>query len=97
MRVFVSNKARADLNEIYDYIALDSIFFATRTINQILQFIEQIGWFPNSGRISTEYNDPSIRERFYLTYRIGYKVFEDRVEIATIRHMSRMIGKVGHE
>ncbi len=90
MKVNLSDKAVADLDEISDYIAADSVFFANRTVNQILQVTEQLSRFPQSGRVSTEYNDPNIRERFFRGYRIGYKILEHSIEIATIRHMSRL-------
>ena len=51
-----------DLKTINDFISLDSKFYADRFINRIIQRVEQLVFFPESGRIVPEKNNPEIRE-----------------------------------
>ncbi len=90
MKVNLSDRAIADLDEIYKFISADSEYFAKRTVDQLLDITDELGRFPYSGRISKEYKDSNIRERFFRSYRIGYKIKPYSVEIATIRHASRL-------
>ena len=63
-----------DLKEIHDYIAQDSIRYATITINKIYQKAQIIIDNPILGRIVPEFNDKMIREVISGNYRILYIV-----------------------
>ena len=49
---------------INDFISLDSKFYAARFINRLIQRVDQLVLFPDSGRIVPEKNNPEIRELY---------------------------------
>jgi toxin ParE1/3/4 len=91
MKVRIAPSARSDLRSIYDYIAEDSPFHARQTIERIGKLIDDIGDQPYSGRIVPEFEDPSLRERLYKSYRIIYRIRIDHLEVITIFHTARML------
>ncbi len=50
-----------DLRLIYNYISVDSPFYANRFISKIILRVEQLETMPLSGRIVPEKEDPTIR------------------------------------
>lgn len=83
-------KANEDLNCIYDYIARDSIYYANKTVNEIINKTEYLLMFPYMGRKIPEYNNINLREIIYKSYRILYKV-NSNIDILNIFHHSRDI------
>lgn len=63
-----------DLRLIYNYISVDSPFYAKRFISKIILRVEQLETMPLSGSIVPEKEDPTIRELIEGNYRIFYKV-----------------------
>jgi len=90
-RLIWSPRAARDLEEICEYIAQDSEYFARTFAQQILVLIESIPGFPNAGRMVPEYQRNELRERIFQNYRIVYRVKPDVVEIAAIVHGARRI------
>ncbi len=77
-----------DLNNIANYIALDSEFYAHDFISRIITSIEQLLNFPASGRIVPELDDEKTRELIYHNYRIVYKFVNKDIIIVIISHGS---------
>jgi plasmid stabilization system protein ParE len=69
-----------DLKAINDFISLDSKFYAARFINRLIQRVDQLVLFPDSGRIVPEKNNPEIRELIEGNYRI----FTDSIKISLL-------------
>lgn len=86
-----TKKSVADLKNIFDYISLDSEFYATRFVNQLIQQVEQLKKFPISGRVVPELMNPNIRELITGNYRIFYRQSKHHVTILRIHHSSRNI------
>lgn len=86
--------SRKDLRAIFDYIARDSLAYASATIGEIVDSIEHLRKHPNLGRMVPEYGNPAIRELIVMGYRVVYRVAGSRVAIAAIVHGSRDL--VGH-
>ena len=84
------HKANEDLNSIYNYIARDSIYYANKTVNEIINKTEYLLMFPYMGRKIPEYNNINLREIIYKSYRILYKV-NSNIDILNIFHHSRDI------
>lgn len=80
-----------DLRLIYDYISIDSPFYAERFISKIISRVDQLENMPLSGRIVTEKDDPSIRELIEGNYRIFYKVNKTNISILRIHNSAREI------
>lgn len=51
MRIKWSEPALVDLEEIRDYIAKDSEYYATRLVEKIIQAVEALERFPAMGRV----------------------------------------------
>jgi plasmid stabilization system protein ParE len=79
-----SPRAASNLEEICDFIAKDSQYYAILFAKRVTAIVKAIPQFPKSGRIVPEYNDDNIREKIYEGYRIVYRLRPDIVEIVAI-------------
>jgi len=68
--VIWTDPAIKSLKQIHDFIATDSKYYATETIDRIILKSEQLSSFPNMGRIVPEINEKTIREIFIYSYRL---------------------------
>ncbi len=80
-----------DLKAINDFISLDSKFYATRFINKLLQRVDQLILFPESGRIVPEKNNPEIRELIEGNFRFFYKQHKNFITILRIHNAAKRI------
>lgn len=81
-----SPRAVSNLDEICDYIAGDSDYYARLFAKRIIAIVKDIPQFPRAGRIVPEYKDENLREKIYQDYRIVYRLKNDAVEIVAICH-----------
>ena len=65
MIIVWSSPAVADLENLRDYIAHDSPYYAAIFIEKIIAAVEKIISFPLMGRIVPEYGNKNIREVIY--------------------------------
>jgi toxin ParE1/3/4 len=82
-----------DLKLIFEYISIDSHFYASRFINKIVDRVEQLIVFPESGRIVPEKEDTTIRELIEGNYRIFYRLQKNNVTVLRIHNSARRIKK----
>jgi plasmid stabilization system protein ParE len=87
-------QAADDLEAIHEFIARDSAHYARLVVERLIQAIDQLEQFPDSGRIVPELSDPTIREIVRSSYRIVYRRRTETVELLTIFHASREIPDV---
>ena len=87
MKIAWSHKAEKQLNQIFEYIAADSTFYAYRTVQQIILRVEDLARQPWQGRVVPEYEREEIREVFYSPYRIIYLLSDDQVEVLSVIHV----------
>ena len=81
-----------DLKEIFDYIAEDSVRYATITTSKIYQIAQVISNKPHIGRIVPEFNEKLIRELITDNYRIIYRIkSEIQVDILRVYHTARLL------
>lgn len=76
MNVIITNRAREDLIEIFDYNSGKSIKFAIETDKKIRSYIKDLEIFPYVGRYVPEIPNKRYRERIYKKYRIIYYISE---------------------
>lgn len=88
-----SPSAKFDLNDIGAFLAEDRPSSAKRFVKVLLQSVEILADFPESGRIVPEFGDPSIRELIRRPCRIVYRIDRERcnIEIVRIWHSARGI------
>ncbi len=79
-----TEKAIKSLEDIAEFIANDSLFYAKKTVESIHSLTDTLKIFPKVGRRVPEYNKINIRELIYKTYRIIYKVEAKRIYILTV-------------
>lgn len=84
-------QAVEDLEAIQDFIARDSVHYASVVIERLVAAVEQVARFPDSGRVVPELDDPEIREVIRRPYRIVYRRRTEVIEILTVFHASRRI------
>ena len=84
-------RARADLKDIYDYIAEDSPINAKRVVNKILDKAEPLVDLPAIGKIVPEANNDLLREINVQSWRIIYHVHNSQISIVTVIHKRRHI------
>ncbi len=83
-----------DLKSIRDYIAQDSVRYASITINRIYDRAQILSNQPLAGRIVREFDDPKIRELIIGNYRLVYLIInEESIEILRIYNSARLLKK----
>lgn len=82
-----------DLEEIRDFIARDSDFYAKIFIEKIIESVEKLTNFPEMGRRVEEFDDLALRELIYGNYRIIYRIKSNDIQILAILHCARKIPK----
>jgi len=63
-KIIWSPRSANNLEEICDYIARDSEYYAALVAKRIFEIVETIPEFPELGRVVPEYQNVAIRERF---------------------------------
>ncbi|OGW29803.1 MAG: hypothetical protein A2X59_09010 [Nitrospirae bacterium GWC2_42_7] len=89
-----SPRAASHFEDICEYIAKDSKYYATLFARKVLSIVKSIPQFPKSGRVVPEYNDEDLREKLYENYRIVYRIKEATIEIVAICHGSRLLENI---
>ena len=93
-RIVWLTKANNDLIDIYNYISKDSIYYAMKTVNEIINKIEILRIFPYSGRILNDIVNEEYRELIYKSYRIIYKIKISTIYIHRVWHSAREISNI---
>jgi len=86
-----TSQAADDLEAIVEFISADSPHYARLLAMDILEAVERLADFPQSGRIVPEIRAPEIREILLGNYRIIYRVRTEAVEILTVYHGARLL------
>ena len=68
-----SERAIADIEDIYDYIAKDSTVYAQLNTETIIKSVERLKRFPESGRHLPEFSKLPHREVIVGNYRVVYR------------------------
>lgn len=85
-----SQQAVDDLVGIRDFIARTSPRYAEVTVHKLVEAVERLRSFPESGRVVPELDEPSVREVIHGAYRIMYEVRPPtRIEVLTVFRGSR--------
>ena len=74
----------------FSYIENESPLNADRFEAKIFEILDLVCLNPFMGRMSIELKDEMVREVIiYGTFRIIYEIFDDRIEILTIRRIAQ--------
>ena len=87
------SSARIDLIQIYSYIYQDSVYYSIKTINNIIDLVDNLKYLPYMGRKIPEFDDKNRRELIYKSYRIMYSIESNIILIRRIWHSKRKVTK----
>ena len=90
-RVSWSPTALDDVDAVAEYISRDSGAYARAVVTKIRDTARMLRRFPNAGRVVPELGDYTIRERFVYSYRLIYRIRDDRVLIVAVVHGRRLL------
>lgn len=88
-KIIWTKSALADLDDIANYIAKDSSFYAAAFVSEVRNASRSLDHFAARGHIVPEFQNRQIREIFIGGYRILYKFTRQRVYILGIVHGTR--------
>jgi len=91
MKVQWTQNAIGHLANIYEYIAINSPFYAKRMVDEITRRSEQIADQHFSGRKVPEYDAQDIRELIEKPYRIIYRIKPDQIDVLAVIHGAQLL------
>ena len=97
MRVHWTNRARARLKLIYEYINEESPRSAIQMVDKITTRSLQLDSLPNLGRQVPEYRRSDIREVHERPYRIIYKIKPEQIDVLTVMHYRQILPADVHQ
>ena len=80
-----------DLDAIAEYISADSPRYAAAVVERFKSASRDLLRFPRMGPVVPEWNDESYRQRIIYSYRLIYRIRQDRVEILAVIHGARLL------
>ena len=89
MTVEITKHADKDIDDIEDFIATNSRFYAQKTSNKIYDVIENLSIFPNMGQRVPEIPKDWVREYIYDNYHIIYGIKKDKIKVYAVIHSAR--------
>jgi plasmid stabilization system protein ParE len=81
--------ARADLDEIWDYISADSVGAAARVVDEILQSVKNLIPFPHRGHQRPDLTRSPLRFIHVRDYLIAYAPDERPLWVVAVMHGHR--------
>ena len=84
-----TGSATNDLEEVAEFIARDSRFYATTVVKEARKAARSLRVSAERGRVVPESNSSNIRELFLWKYRLIYKVTSHHVYILAFIHGAR--------
>ena len=93
MKITWAPRAKRRAGEYGEHIAQDNEEAAYAWLVGIFEEVERLKDFPEQGRVVPEIGHPDVREIFYMSHRIIYKIGSRRIRIVTIRHGRQLLDK----
>jgi len=86
-----TERAKGDLQEVYNFIARDSPRAADALVERIARAADRLAAFPESGRTMPEFPTLPYREVIVGNYRVLYRIERECVWIAAVVHGRRLL------
>jgi toxin ParE1/3/4 len=93
MKITWSPLAQNKLTDIADYIAQDKPGAALNWVESVLDQVENLALFPNSGRVVPELDNELYKELIIGNYRVLYRILAKEIHILTIRHFKQLLSE----
>ena len=85
LKISWSDRAKADIIQIGDYIARDDPNAAARWVRLLVSDVERAAHMPLAGRVVPEFAErKDIRAVLRRSYRVVYRVGGDAIEVLTL-------------
>jgi toxin ParE1/3/4 len=94
VKIVWTEYALADLKSIHDYIPLESNVYADRVIEKLIESVDQLITFPESGRIVPEFGQKTLKELIEGNYRIIYKIHPQFTSIVRVHHVASLLKNI---
>ena len=85
------DSAKQDLDDIYNYIKRDSIYYAIKTKNEIENRISELMYMPYLGSKLENFDILGFRGLIYKSYKIIYSIRINKIYIHRILHSARLL------
>ena len=85
------DSAKQDLDDIYNYIKIDSIYYAIKTKNEIENRITELIYMPYLGSKLDNFDILGFRGLIYKSYKIIYSIRSNKIYIHRILHSARLL------
>ena len=85
------DSAKQDLDDIYNYIKTDSIYYAIKTKNEIYERISELMYMPYLGGKLDNFDVFGFRSLIYKSYKIIYSIRSNKIYIHRILHSARLL------
>lgn len=79
------------MKEIYDFIAIDSAYYAEKLINNIYNSTEKLIEYPEIGSILYDYPEFNTRRILFKNYKVIYVFQEETIYIITVLHQAQLV------
>ena len=90
VRIRWTDVAVKNLSDIGDYIGKDSIKYAKIVVKNLFSSTSILKQHTLIGRIVPEFNNPKIRELIRGSYRIIYRLIDEKhIDIITVHHSAK--------
>jgi addiction module RelE/StbE family toxin len=86
-----SEEALEDIESIATYIEKDSPTYAKSVVSKFFEKAELLEEFSELGRIVPELNDITIREIFVYSYRLIYRIYDNKILFVAVVHGKRLL------
>jgi addiction module RelE/StbE family toxin len=86
-----SEEALEDIESIATYIENDSPVYAKSVVSKFFEKAEILKDFSELGRMVPELNDATIREIFVYSYRLIYKLHDNKILFIAAIHGKRLL------
>ncbi len=86
-----SEEVLEDIESIATYIEKDSPTYAKSVVSKFFEKAEIVQEFPELGRKVPEFNDTTVCEIFVYSYRLIYKLYDDKILFVAVVHGKRLL------
>jgi toxin ParE1/3/4 len=95
-RIEWSPEATEDIEAIAEFISRDSDFTRERWCPKIFSVSRTLADFPHIGRAVPELGDANIRERFVYSYRLVYRIEQEKILVVAVVHGKRLLEPISN-
>jgi toxin ParE1/3/4 len=88
-RILRTSEALRDLDEIWDYIAHDSVTSADKLLDDLQSRFELLAANPELGELQSQLSDGSYRRFCFRKYVIYYRPLADGIVLVRVLHGAR--------